>query len=331
MGLPESVSPVPSPPNSDDDKTNPPISPTVAACPPGIISNSPTFPAVDRLLTANLEPPSSDTPDDRVSLHIALQNLSVDDVSADDKDFPVHHLASDPLTLGNAIYNKFNRSSKHTHVITSFLSLDLGQLYADRYQYLCTSLNIPLPTTPVMEDNPTSWRAAMASANRSHWLKAADDKLRQIVSMGTFELTDSIPPGRRALPSKWVWKAKKHPDGSINKFKARWVVCGDLQRKGVDYFETFAPVANLISLRILLTVVCIQDLELDQLDMVSAFLNGVIDTTVFLHQPQGFSVRDGHYCILCKSLYGLCQAARTWYDRLDNVLRGRERIVFIFL
>ena len=289
------------------------------------VSLSPTLSPSDSDCEMDLNdvPPTS-TNLDNMSLHVALQGLSVHD-AAHDNDFPVHHLATNPLTLAKAVYQKFDRSPKRSHVISSEASLsDLARLYTDRYDFLLRELDVApdaATSVPIFEDDPTSWRAAMSSPNRFFWLKAAYDELRQVVSMGTFELTSSLPSGRRALPSKWVWKTKKLPDGTIHKFKARWVVRGDLQRKGVDYFETFAPVANLISLRILLTVVCVQDLELDQLDVVSAFLNGLIDTTVFLHQPQGFVVRDGHYCLLRKSLYGLCQAAKTWYDRLDNVLR----------
>ena len=81
-----------------------------------------------------------------------------------------------------------------------------------------------------------------------------------------------MPANRKALSTKWVWKSKRSPSGTIERFKARWVARGDLQKKGIDYKETFAPVAMLVSLRILLTCVVLLDLELDQLDVVGAFL-----------------------------------------------------------
>lgn len=92
-----------------------------------------------------------------------------------------------------------------------------------------------------------------------------------------------------------------------------------MQKKGVDYVETFAPVAMLVSIRVLLTLVALLDLELDQLDVVGAFLHGGLDSAVYLRQPTGSSiVGDSRVCALNKSLYGLCQGARAWYVVLHN-------------
>ena len=141
--------------------------------------------------------------------------------------------------------------------------------------------------------------------------------------MGTFDLipVSSIPSNRSPLPAKWVWETKRDIHGNIKKFKARWVVHGDKQIKDIDYTETFAPVTKLTTIRILFTLVATLDLELDHLDVVSAFLNGDIDTTVYLKHPQGFILDDHSCCELKKSLYGLCQAARSWYTKLNDVLQ----------
>jgi len=95
-------------------------------------------------------------------------------------------------------------------------------------------------------------------------------------------------------------------NGIISKFKGRWVI---LQKKDLDYKETFAPVGNLVTLRILLAKVAAEDLELNQADVISAFLNGKIDTLVFLTQAEGFTLGAG-FCLIHRSIYGLCQAAR---------------------
>lgn len=148
--------------------------------------------------------------------------------------------------------------------------------------------------------------------------------------MGTFVFVNAPPVGRRALATKWVWKTKRLPNGTIERFNARWVARGDLQRKGIDYVETFAPIAMLINLRILLTLVVILDLELDQLDVVGAFLHGGLDTEVYLRQPIGFVLTaDSRVCALHKSLYGLCQAARTWHEVLPKIVvdLGLRRLV----
>jgi len=94
------------------------------------------------------------------------------------------------------------------------------------------------------------------------------------------------------------------------------VARGDLQKKGIDYCETFAPVISFPSLRIILTIAAKYDLEIGQLDVISAFLNGLIDTIVYLQQPDGFAL-DTRVCILHKSLYGLCQGAKSWYGVLN--------------
>ena len=99
------------------------------------------------------------------------------------------------------------------------------------------------------------------------------------------------------------------------------MVRGDLQKKGVDYKETFAPVASLTTLRILLQLVTSEDLELDQIDIMSAFLNGSINMLIFLMQPEGFDRGGGIYCLL-KSIYRMCQAARAWYEVLNGVLEA---------
>jgi len=160
----------------------------------------------------------------------------------------------------------------------------------------------------------------MASLNKALWLKAALDVMIAVTRMATLDFISDIPYGRRPLPTKWVWTTKKRMDNKIEKFKVRWVACEDHQKKGLDYNNTFAPVASLTILRIVLTIATQLGLSIDQMDIVSAFLNGQINTTVNLTQPEGFSFSIGMVCILHKSIYGLCQAARIWYNVLHDAL-----------
>ena len=182
----------------------------------------------------------------------------------------------------------------------------------------------------VSEPDPLNWANAMASPNNRWWLTAAYEEMCQLARMGTFDFIDTPPPHRKALATKWVWKTKRLPDGKIERFKAQWVARGDMQKKGTDYMETFAPVAMLVSIRVLLTLVALLALELDQLDVVGAFLHGGLDSEVYLKQPVGFAlIGDTRVCALRKSLYGLCQAARAWYNVLNNTLQdlGFKRLV----
>lgn len=257
---------------------------------------------------------------------LALMGISPSDDSAP---------CTSPVIVRDMIDSKWNdmllwRSPREPNASTSSRAHPSYLLdnYADIYTSWQQKLGIinPLPDISFATDepDPDTWASAMASPNKGWWLRAAYEEMTQIATMGTFDLTENLPSGRRALSTKWVWKTKRSDDGRIQRFKARWVARGDLQRKVIDYKDTFAPVAMLVSIRILLTLVAVLDLELDQLDVVGAFLNGCLDsdTQVFLRQPQGFTIfGDSRVCALHKSLYGLCQAARAWYNVLHSCLQ----------
>ena len=99
------------------------------------------------------------------------------------------------------------------------------------------------------------------------------------------------------------------------------VARGDKQVYGVDHVETYAPVINLVSFRIMLTIAAVRDLDLKHWDVVAAFVNGRLSECVYMHQPSGFNDGSGCVCKLKSSLYGLCQSARPWYTCLDEILQ----------
>ena len=123
------------------------------------------------------------------------------------------------------------------------------------------------------------------------------------------------------VTSKWVYKIKHVADGSVDKYKARFVAKGFSQKEGEDYDETFAPVSRYTSIRAIISLVASMGWNLHQMDVKTTFLNGAIEE-VYIEQPQGFEVhsRDTHVCILKKSLYGLKQTLRAWYTIMDNYL-----------
>ena len=138
---------------------------------------------------------------------------------------------------------------------------------------------------------------------------------------GTWSLVP-LPPGRQAIGSKWVFRVKKNPDGSIQKYKARLVAKGFHQREGFDFSETFSPVVKPATIRLMLTVALSKEWQIRQCDFNNAFLNGDLDEEVFMLQPEGFISSDASLvCKLKKALYGLKQAPRAWFDKLRTTLQ----------
>ncbi|WVZ51745.1 hypothetical protein U9M48_002858 [Paspalum notatum var. saurae] len=130
------------------------------------------------------------------------------------------------------------------------------------------------------------------------------------------------PPNCRPIGTKWVFKNKQGEDGMVVRNKARLVAQGFCQKEGIDYEETFAPVARLEAIRILIAFAASKGFKLQQMDVKSAFLNGFIEEEVYVRQPPGFeSARfPNRVYKLRKALYGLKQAPRAWYARLKSFL-----------
>ena len=125
----------------------------------------------------------------------------------------------------------------------------------------------------------------------------------------------SRPEGKSVVTSKWLYKVNHVADGSIEKFKAKFVARGFSQVEGVDYEETFAPVARYTSIRSIISIAAEMGWKIHQMDVKTAFLNGFIQEEVYIEQPQGFEVhgKESHVCRLKKALYGLKQAPRDWH------------------
>ncbi|KAM1217065.1 hypothetical protein ACFX2I_013247 [Malus domestica] len=131
------------------------------------------------------------------------------------------------------------------------------------------------------------------------------------------------------MDEKWIFKTKFNQDGSIQKHKARLVARGFTQKPGIDFSETFAPVARLETIRTLIVVVAQKNWLIYQLDVKCAFFNGVLEEEVYVKQPSGFMLERGEDKVykLKKALYGLKQAPQTWYAKIDKyfVKRGFEK------
>ena len=128
--------------------------------------------------------------------------------------------------------------------------------------------------------------------------------------------------GYKKVGCKWVFKTKRDSKGNIERYKARLVAKGFTQKGGIDYRETFSPVSKKDSLRIIMALVAHYDLELHQMDVKTAFLNGSLEEDIYMDQPEGFSIKGKEHlaCKLKKSIYGLKQASRQWYLKFHNTI-----------
>ncbi|RVW73975.1 Retrovirus-related Pol polyprotein from transposon TNT 1-94 [Vitis vinifera] len=155
----------------------------------------------------------------------------------------------------------------------------------------------------------------------SEWKKAVQDEIDALEKNGMWTITD-LPVGKRPVGCKWIFTIKYKADGSVERFKARLVARGFTQSYGIDYQETFAPVAKLNTIRILLSLAVNQDWCLQQLDIKNAFLNGDLEEEVYMEIPPGFeeSMAKNQVCKLQKSLYSLKQSPRAWFDRFTKVV-----------
>ena len=170
---------------------------------------------------------------------------------------------------------------------------------------------------------PRSLAEAKSRPDWPLWEKAIEEELKVLKEAGTWEIVDA-PSGANIVGSKWVFRAKKDAAGNVVCYKAQLVAQGFSQVPGVDYFDTFAPVARLASIRAVLAVAAVNDYEIHQIDIKGAYLNGVLTASevIYMRQPPGYAISgsQGRVCRLKKTLYGLKQSGRRWYQRLVEIM-----------
>jgi hypothetical protein len=154
------------------------------------------------------------------------------------------------------------------------------------------------------------------------WNKAMDEELDQIEKNDTWELVPR-PKNKNVIGTKWVFRNKLNEDGQVTRNKARLVCKGYAQIEGIDFEETYAPVARMEAICFLLAYACSKNVKVYQMDIKSAFLNGELEEEVYIEQPEGFQLSENtdYVCKLKKALYGLKRAPRAWYSRLDKYLQ----------
>nr|GFA21975.1 zinc finger, CCHC-type [Tanacetum cinerariifolium] len=163
-----------------------------------------------------------------------------------------------------------------------------------------------------IKEDPRTYNEAMQSWDDAFWKEAIDDEIGSIMKNNTWVLSD-LPPSCKHLGCKWIFKKKMKVDGTIDKFKARLVIQGFRQKEGIDYFDTYAPVARITTNRLLLALVAIQNLVIHQMDVKTTFLNGDLDKEVYMKQPEGFVMPGNEHkvCKLVKSFTDQNQVNKT--------------------
>ena len=165
---------------------------------------------------------------------------------------------------------------------------------------------------------PRDWRAAKQDQK---WFAAMKEELEALRKNKTWELT-TLPRGKNAVSCKWVYTVKQSPEGKIERYKARLVARGYSQTYGINYDETFAPVAKMNTVRVLVSCAANFGWPLHQLDVKNAFLHGDLQEEVYMEIPPSLASAEteGKVCRLKKALYGLKQSPRAWFDRFRRAV-----------
>ena len=171
------------------------------------------------------------------------------------------------------------------------------------------------------ENDPETFSQALSCKEFDLWYNAMKDELDSMKSNEVWDHVE-LPQGAKAIGCKWVYKTKRDSLGNIERYKARLVANGFTQKEGIHYKETFSPVSKKDSLCIILELVAHFDLDLQQMDVKTTFLNGGLEEEVYMKQPEGFSSREGEHlvCKLKKSIYDLKQASRQWDYKFHGVI-----------
>ncbi|KAH0607013.1 uncharacterized protein H6S33_003001 [Morchella sextelata] len=206
------------------------------------------------------------------------------------------------------------------HTTTSSLALVRGLYFPSGN--LIMSLNPSASASPmVLYTEPLTYHQAMNSDDQHLWKKAIQTEKDALDKAHTWDIVNR-PTNRAVVKGKWVFKVKHNADGTIERYKARYVAKGFTQVQYQDYDETFAPAARYDSLRLLLALAAHNGWTPQQMDVKSAFLYGVLKEEIYMELPEGYR-QDNKVCKLRKCIYGLQQSPREWYACLADSLQRK--------
>ncbi|KAM7499356.1 hypothetical protein LguiA_023770 [Lonicera macranthoides] len=200
-------------------------------------------------------------------------------------------------------------TSKAKYPMSNYVSYD--QLTASNKSFVNQLSSVSIPNSVQEAICNPKWKSAM------------DEEMKSLLKNDTWVLTE-LPAGKKKVGCKWVYTVKYKADGTIERFKARLVAKGYTQTHGIDYLETFAPVAKINTVRVLLSLAANLGWSLQQFDVKNAFLHGELEEEVYMEFPPGYKIPAEHtnkVCKLKKSLYGLKQSPRAWFGRFTRSMR----------
>lgn len=167
------------------------------------------------------------------------------------------------------------------------------------------------------DGSPLSYKNIKGREDEECWMNAVQEELDSLEANETWDVVEQ-PPDVKIVTSKWIFKKKLDKDGNLDRYKARVVARGFMQQEGVDFHETYAPVAKLATIRFLLAVGIQFDYQFCHMDVITAFLHGNLEQPVYMKPPEGVRIGDGKVLKLKKSLYGLRQSPKCWNNRFHQ-------------
>ncbi|SGY70341.1 BQ5605_C004g03142 [Microbotryum silenes-dioicae] len=259
--------------------------------------------------------------------------------SLDDSDDPLDLLSSDTAVCLNLM--DVHRSDDDNLTTPASAVAPVGQSSDDdspdeinflsRHHRTFIATEDDDPTLDAIEpvklitSDPQTWREAMSSEEHNIWAQAAAAEftaMRDNFKVFTIEPCSAVPPGATVVTSKFVWKTKRDAHGNVTGRKAHLVAQGNRQRDGIDFSETFAPVARFSSIHCLLALAAANGYHVHQADIDKAYLHGELDHDIWMTTPQGFDFPSDKVLRLRRSIYGLKQAGRIWNRHIDASLKG---------
>lgn len=250
-----------------------------------------------------------------------------------ENDIPTSSVNSDSSQQVAIPVRKSTRISKPPSWLTTYAHLASSSVDPVTPHIVSPAFNCFLASLTATKDPVTFSQAVL----HEHWITAMNIELEALERNHTWEITE-LHPSKKAIGSKWLYKTKYRPDGSVERYKSRLVILGCRQTYGEDFTETFAPVCKMTTVRALLAMAAMHNWMTIQMDVTNAFLHGDLSDEIYMKFPLGYlgigsritatsatrssSLSHNLVCKLKKSLYGLRQAPRLWFHKLSVTLKS---------